>query len=242
MIMFTKDFLRMAILTVGITFLAACSTPPESDDAEVGEAKDVQQVEGATKYKADLDESKVEWIGTKSTGWHNGTVNIQSGALQVKDGEIVGGNFVMDMSTIISLDKKQNEKMNAKLTGHLKSPDFFDVAKYPTAKFVLTGMEPTDETVTEEPDERTQEIEKYKVTNPTHEVSGNLTIKGITKGITFPAKITMSDGRIEAIAKFNINRKDWELNWQYPEGEAVLNNTIHLGIKLVATKQAQASL
>ena len=240
--MIIKNLSMLSTLAGALALMAACSSPPESDDAEVGEAKDVEVVENAIVYKADLNASQVEWIGTKSTGWHNGTIDIRSGEVEVKDGEIVGGNFVMDMTTLVAKDEKMNQEMNTKLTGHLKSPDFFEAGTYPTAEFVLTGLEPTDATITEETTEETKKIEKYKVTNPTHMVSGNLTVKGITKGITFPAKVTLTEDRVEAVAKFNLNRKDFELNWQYPEGEAVLHDVMHLGIKLVAKNKAQAAL
>lgn len=239
--MIKMRFIKMSVLLGGLAFMAACTSAPESDDAQVGDVKDVKEVDDATSYTADLSSSNVEWIGTKNTGWHHGVVNLESGGLKVKDGEIVGGEFVMDMSTIQAQDEKMNEEMNAKLTGHLKSPDFFEVGNHPTAKFVLSGVEPTAETVDDEITERTKEIEKYKVTNPTHTVSGNLTVKGITKGVSFPAKITMTGDQVEAIAKFNINRRDWQLNWDYPEGEAMMNDIIHLGIKLVASEQMQAS-
>ena len=229
--------LNQLLMMLALAVLAACSGAPESDEAQVGDAQEVQETSAeAATYNADLTASKVEWVGTKTTGRHNGTVNLSSGSLKVEGGNVVGGEFVMDMTSITDLDLEGEWK--EKLEGHLKSGDFFKVDEFPTATFVLTGAEATSEVIAENPEENTAEIDQYKVTNPTHMISGNLTIRGITRGITFPAKVTMTDNGVTAIAKFNINRKDWDLKWEYPPGEAVLNNTIHLGINLVATKPA----
>lgn len=223
------------LMVLAISVLAACSGAPESDEAQVGDAQEVQAVE-AVAYAVDLTASEIAWIGTKTTGRHNGTVKLSGGTLQVQGTEIVGGDFTMDMSTITPVDA--DEENNAKLAGHLKSGDFFKVDEFPTVSFVLTGVTATAEAVAENPEENTAEIDQYKVTNPTHMVSGNLTIRDVTRGITFPAQVTMSENGVTAIAKFNINRKDWNLNWEIPVADVVLNNTIHLGINLVATKPA----
>lgn len=226
-----KHFLFVTAAAV----LASCTSAPESDEAKVGDAKEVKEVSSdAVAYAVDTDASVIEWVGTKTNGRHHGTVQLQGGTLKVANGTIQGGEFVVDMTTIKNLDQEGESKM--KLEGHLKSGDFFKVEEFPTAKFVLTGVEPTNTTINEEVDTNQAAISKYRVTNPTHLVSGNLTIRDSTRGIQFPAKVEMTENTITAIAKFNINRKDWGLKWEYPPGEVVLNNTIHLGINLVANK------
>lgn len=224
------------LMALGLA-LTACTSAPDSDEAKVGDAKDVKAVDAEAMVLAvNTNQSIIEWVGTKTNGRHNGTVNIQSGTVAVQDGKIVGGEFVMDMTSLVSLDQKMDEKSNQKLTGHLKSGDFFKVDDFPTATFVITEVKPSGTPIDESED--THEIDKYRVTNPTHTVSGNLTIRGITRGISFPARVEMTDNGVTGIAKFNINRKDWDLKWEYPPGEVVLNNTMHLGINLVATKPA----
>lgn len=229
-----KNLLFFAAASV---LAVACTSAPDSDEAQVGDVKEEKEASAeAVAYAVDTDASVIEWIGTKTNGRHNGTVQLQNGTLQVKDGAIENGEFVMDMTTIISTDEKMDEENNMKLTGHLKSADFFKVEEYPTAKFVLTGVEEADQPVEENADENTEEIDQYRVTNPTHMISGNLTIRDVTKGITFPAKVEMTDNGITAIAKFNINRKDWNLDYEISAADIILNNTIHLGINLVANK------
>ena len=222
--------------------LAACSSAPDSDEAEVGEAKDVKEVsDEATKLAVNTDESQIEWVGTKTTGRHHGTIQIEGGSLAVKDDKIVGGEFTIDMNTIKVLDEDLPEDKKKKLRGHLMSGDFFKVEEFPTAKFEITNVETTNETVSENDDPKQEAISEYKVTNPTHKITGNLTMRDSTKSISFPAKVTMTNGKVEGTAKFNINRKDWGLKWEYPPGEVVLNNTIHLGIKLHASGNEMAS-
>ena len=224
------------LLTLGLA-LTACTSAPDSDKAEVGDAKDVKEIDSeAMVLSVNTNQSIVEWVGTKTNGRHNGTVNIQSGTVAIQDDKIVGGEFAMDLTTLIALDQKMDQASNQKLTGHLKSGDFFKVDEFPTATFVITNVEASGTPINESED--THEIDKYRVTNPTHTVNGNLTIRGITRGISFPARVEMTDNSVTSIAKFNINRKDWDLKWEYPPGEVVLNNTIHLGINLIATKPA----
>lgn len=113
------------------------------------------------------DESKVEWTGKKVTGAHNGAVMLKSGILTMKGTAIVGGEFVMDMTSITNEDIK-NEKYRGDLVKHLKSPDFFSVAKFPEARFVIKESK------------HGKDMELI--------VKGDLTIKGITKPLEFGFK------------------------------------------------------
>tara|TARA_R110001583_G_scaffold10417_4_gene47869 strand:- start:44060 stop:44653 length:594 start_codon:yes stop_codon:yes gene_type:complete len=117
--------------------------------------------------KLKTDKSKVEWTGKKVTGEHNGTVMLKSGKLSMKGANIVGGEFVMDMSTIKNEDIK-SEKYRGDLEKHLKSPDFFSVVKFPEAKFVIKES-------------------KHEKGGKLF-VKGELTIKGITKPLEFELK------------------------------------------------------
>ena len=118
----------------------------------------------------------------------------------------------------------------------MKSADFFDVEKNPEGSFELTGVRPYQgPAVKDSSDERQEQISKYRVADPTHIVSGNLTLKGVTKNVEFPARITVSDANAEAIAKFNINRKDWGI--VYPgKPDDLIRDAVHLGISIKAEK------
>lgn len=220
-----------------VSFLFACTNAPDSDEAKTTDAKDVNENKSGQKWDVNVSDSKIEWIGTKVSGYHTGIVPIKSGEIQVNNGEVTGGKFVMDVANMTVLGPKGSDTAkNNKLLGHLKSADFFDVTKHPEGTFELTGVKPySGEAIKDTTDPRQDEINEYKVTNPTHTVSGNLTLKGVTKNIEFPARITVSGNAADAIAKFNIDRKEWGI--VYPgQPDDLIRDQIHLGISIKASK------
>jgi polyisoprenoid-binding protein YceI len=231
-----KKMKPLKVLISGMLVLAvACKDAPESDKATTSEAKEVNTSAGDA-WQVDLQNSKVEWVGTKVTGHHSGVVPVKSGELKVENGNITGGKFVMDMSAMLVTGPKGSDTgSNNKLLGHLKSPDFFDVTTNPEATFEITSVKPFTGTVKDTNENRQEDISKYKVTNPTHTISGNLTIKGNTKNIEFPAQVTITGNTVDALAKFNIDRSQWNIT--YPgKPDDLIKNDIHLGIALKAKK------
>jgi polyisoprenoid-binding protein YceI len=226
----------LKFFAIAFTSFIACKSAPDSDKATTTEALEVAQPVEGNSWKVDPGSSTIKWIGTKVSSYHSGNIKISDGSLQVKDGAITGGKITMDMKSMdVTGPKDADSKGNTKLEGHLHSGDFFDVEKYPTAIFEITGVTPTTATVTDVDDPRQAEINEYRVANPTHMISGNLTIKDVTKNIEFPAKITMTDNEINAIAKFNIDRRVWNIT--YPGSpDDLIKNEVHLGISLKATK------
>lgn len=224
---------KTTLLTlVGATLLtfSACKDAPESDNAETGEAKEVVLTEGATVVDINTSTSSLEWIGTKLSTYHSGTVAIKSGNLMLKDGALAGGKFVIDMPTLKSV--KDDNMTNTKLTGHLLSPDFFDVTAHPEATLEITGVQPYNGTTADGGNET--EISEYTVTDPNATVSANLTIKGVTKNITFPAKVTVTTSDVAAVAKFNINRKEWGI--VYPGmPDDLIQDMIWFGVSIKAS-------
>ena len=143
-------------------------------------------------YTVSLKQSKVEWVGKKVTGQHNGTVDVKSGSLVIKDGMLKGGEFVMDMTSITSLDLEGEYQQ--KLNGHLKSADFFGVEKYPEAKFVITDV-------------------KENGKNGRYTVTGDITIKETTKAITFDAQLVNNGEGIVAVADIVIDRSEFDVRY-----------------------------
>ena len=131
--------------------------------------------------------SSIAWLAKKVTGEHNGTVGISAGALNVNGNKLIGGNFTIDLKTIKALDIT-DPGYNQKFIGHITSGDFFEVEKFPTASFVIT-----------------------KVAG--NQVTGNLTVKGITKSITFPAEIAIKGGKVTAKANITIDRTDFNIRY-----------------------------
>jgi len=184
------------------TLLTSCMQNPQGEKAKTGEATVVEVF--STEYKQDvnLNNSSIEWLGTKPTGTHNGTISLKQGAVYINDGKLLGGEFVIDMNQIKIMDIEDPE-MNQNLLNHLKSADFFMVDSFPTASFKFSNITPFDsnnETV-------------YEV-KPTHEIEGNLTLRGTTKKISFPAYIEITDKGLKASTpQFLINRTNWNVNY-----------------------------
>ena len=227
----------LAGLVISSIAFFSCTNAPESDEAKTTEAKKVDNDKTGEVWKLNISDSKIEWVATKVTGYHVGNVPLKSGEIHIKNDEVIGGKFILDLANMQVVGPKGSDTTsNKKLLGHLKSADFFDIEKNPEGTFELTDVVPyKGEAIKDTTDPRQEEINKYKVTNPTHTVSGNLTLKGVTKNIEFPARITISGNTAEAIAKFNIDRKEWGI--VYPgKPDDLIKDAIHLGISIKATK------
>ena len=170
------------LLAVAATaFVTSCANKAdETPDAVVAEATDdITATDGATYTFS--EGSTIGFTGSKVTGSHDGGFKKFNGHLVVKDGVLEAGEVVIDMTSTFSDAEK--------LTGHLKSADFFDVENIPESTFSITA-------VSEQADK-------------TYELSGNLTLHGVTKNITFPAQISSTDETLSVQAEFDINRKDF---------------------------------
>lgn len=152
---------------------------------------------GGEKTPINKEKTVIHWVGKKVTGQHSGFVNVATGYFVTDNGSLTGGNFKIDMNTITVTDLK-DEKMNGMLTGHLKSADFFDVEKSQYADFSITNVEKLDE--------------KGK-NGENHTITGDLTIKGISHSISFPAKVNIKGKKVTAQANFSIDRTKWNIKY-----------------------------
>ena len=245
----------LVLPTMAITaafFVASCQSKPGGTDAEVGAAQEADAISAsAASYSIDTTASELTWYGFKPTGRHNGTIDIEDGMLALEGGEVVGGSFTIDMNEIDVLDLEGEDEQ--KLTGHLKSPDFFAVEEFPTAAFEITEVVPYAEASMEEDTSRMEvvvndeAVSEYKVDNPTHAITGNLTLRDKTLSITFPARIDVTDNQVTAEAKFNIDRTKWNVSYG-DETDAVaqakdkfIYNTVNVGFNIKANKQGEAT-
>lgn len=184
---------RLALLGfIGFTALAiaACDDPSKGKaKAQTGEALPTtqQNLTGAQTFAFDNDNSKVEWTGAKVTGKHDGGFKTFRGDVKLVDGAPEKSSVTVDIDTNSLFTDSE------KLAGHLKSGDFFDVAKYPKASFTST------------------DVKKGGSQGASHTVTGNLTLHGVTKSIVFPANVRANASGVEVDAEFAINRKDFGL-------------------------------
>lgn len=229
-----------------VIIAAACSQQKEGTDAEVSEAKEVTEVETSKSYSINKEESIVSWIGSKPTGKHNGTIPITSGDIAVEGGQIVGGTVVINVAEIDNEDLKEDTDSHSKLVSHLKSEDFFDTQNHPTAEFVITSVETYSKEdsvkVKEEFDTQYKpaSAKEHMVESPTHKVTGNLTMRGKTLSISFPAHVKVQDDQVVAKAKFNIDRSLWGLQYNNEANvvdkakDKFIYNTVNVGFDIVA--------
>ncbi|MDF9794835.1 polyisoprenoid-binding protein YceI [Catalinimonas alkaloidigena] len=245
----TLKYFSLAIFASFV--MVSCAQKPQSDNAEVSEAQEVEEVSAsAGTYGLDLSQSELMWNGFKPTGQHYGTIAIEDGAIAVENDEVVGGSFTVNLNEIDVQDLEGEDR--DKLTGHLKSKDFFHVEQYPTAKFVITDVNSYSGTTasTEENDNMAvkvndEEVSEYKLENPTHMVTGNLSMRDTTLSITFPAQINITNDQVTAEAKFNIDRTKWNVSYN-DEGDPVrvakdkfIYNTVNIGFDITANKGNQ---
>lgn len=185
-----------------VIILVSCKSKPSTENVNAGDARNVAVATG-TEYVLDPSASTLNWKGTKPGGEHYGNVAISEGVLISEDDKVVSGTFTIDLSSITNLDLTDTE-MNGKLVGHLKSPDFFDVAQFPTAKFEITS-------VVEIPANNSASGDKVQLN---HQVTGNLVMKGVSKSISFPANIKVTGSTISAVTEpFAIDRTQWGVNY-----------------------------
>jgi polyisoprenoid-binding protein YceI len=210
--------LRYSIVIIAVT-LAACGKPGGTESNPPASLVSSSTVAGE-KYIVDKKESIVNWKGSMvfaSKGQHNGPVNISNGELLVDKGQLIGGLFQIDMNTITDpVHGSDNDLIN-----HLKSPDFFDVKKFPASTFVITEVVPG--------------------TGTSIEVKGNLTIKGIAQEVSFPATFETIKGIANATGKLTIDRTKWDIKYQSGKffanlADEAIADEIEFDIKIVARK------
>ncbi len=215
-----KRILNVFTIIAITAALVACKD--KAKEAETTAAEEAAKAQMASvKYMANAAESSIEWTGFKPTGKHNGTINVESGTLTVNNGKLESGSFFIDMKSIVNLDIPADDENNAKIVGHLKSPDFFDIEKYSTAAFTITGVE---------------EIEGKTM------LSGNLTLKEKKNNVTFPVMVSSEGDSFTLTSEvFTIDRSKWDVKYGSKSffdnlGDKFINDDIELKINVKATK------
>jgi polyisoprenoid-binding protein YceI len=198
-------YARTLLVALSLTALplVACKTE-KADHAQVGPAVDPAKSTGKGEVDAiDAKSSKVEFVGSKVTGSHEGKFTTFSGKIELVDGKPEASNVAID------IDLASVETDEAKLTGHLKSGDFFEVEKFPKGSFVSTKIEP-----------------KAGPNGATHELTGNLDLHGVKKSVTFPAKIEVGSDAVHASATFSIDRTQWGILYKGMADNLIKNDVV----------------
>jgi polyisoprenoid-binding protein YceI len=215
---------KFTFLTLlALVFATACNQPSGEAAATTDAQGAASASTGATAYVVDPATSVVNWEGTKPTGKHMGTIPVTSGQLSVEGNNITAGSFELNVAGLTVNDLQGEEK--GKLEGHLKTGDFFEVEKFPTASFVITGVTPAAEG-----------------SGFTHNISGDLTMKGQTQNITVPANVVLADGKLTATTQaFTIDRTKWGVTYASTmlktAADKLINDQVGITISLSAAKQ-----
>ena len=202
----------LATLTLA-AFISSCDNPADSTtDAEVSDAveKETVTVADGVKYVFTAD-SKIGFTGSKVTGSHDGGFKTFTGHFTIADGAPVGNDHK------VTIDMTSTWSDNEDLTGHLKSEDFFDVEKFPTSTFDVTGVE--------------------KQEDGTYHIAGNFTLHGVTKNIKIPATVSKEGETVKIASEFDINRKDFDINYPGKQDDLIRDEVV-IRLDLTANPEA----
>lgn len=164
-------------------------------------------------YEIVAAQSKIEWVGKKVTGSHDGIIDVKAGEVILKNGKLSGGNFIVDTRSIKVLDIA-DPTLNAQMAGHLASDDFFSSQKFPEATLEIISVKGND-------------------------VDANLTIKGITNLVRFEVVIQTNDTHLTASAKLLVDRTKYEMKFRSGNffenlGDTLIYNDFELSVAITA--------
>ncbi len=195
-----KKFILPALLAVAV--MTSCG----SDAVEATDAKEVEEVAITATYSTLGDHNHVDWKAwhLAKTGERSGSVMLTSAEASVNEGMLAGGKFVLDIAGLTVTNFGDDTAQNEKLRGHLVNEDFFLTDSFPTATFEITSVDTMSGDFNSK-------------------ISGNLTIKGVSKNISFNAKTEITEEAVSiASAPFEINRADWGLTYNTEGAEGVI--------------------
>lgn len=215
----------IVVVLVGLAVLLSSRGTEEPVEADIEGVEEQALLEGSGEYEIVPSESQVEWFGRKTlvANWdHAGTVDVVSGNIFVDDGMVTGGEVVIDMTSIaVTRDGEGAPAGGDRLSTHLKSDDFFSAETYPEATFVVTDVVSTG-------------------VSGMYDVTGEMTIKGTTEEVTFPARIGMTnEGELSVKGSAELDRTLWDVRYGSGKffsdlGDNLIDDTFTIMFDLVA--------
>lgn len=200
------SFLSGALMLATTLSFTACSDAPKGDTAAITEEQTPAPAAAGQSFAVDTTTSRIKFTGYGVGKNHPGNFHLSSGTVSVEGNQVTGGEFIININSMEMEEK--GEKFQTKLRPHLLSEDFFEAAKYGTAKFEITKVEPY----------AADGKDTSVVNGANFSVSGNLTLKNETKNVTFPAKIDIDGNTLKAKANFNIDRRQWQMTYGSDKG------------------------
>ena len=212
-----KKFLLPALFAIAVLGAAPAASAQKMNSAKMAT--------NAPAYKLQPQLSTLGWEGKAVTHGHNGSMDFTDGELLVKGNALVGGTVTVNMKSLKALDIKDAESQG-KFVGHMTSDDFFGVEKFPTSTFKIVSVTPI-KGAAKDADNAT--------------IAGDMTIKGITQRISFPAKVGVKDGVAAASGKVTIDRTKFGLKYGSKTffdsiGDKAIYDTFDLTFNVIAKK------
>jgi polyisoprenoid-binding protein YceI len=195
-----KIMILSGLVAAAISLSSCNDNAPKGDDATIQEKQQTAEAQG-TQFSIDTAVSRVRFVGNGVGKNHPGIFKLNSGNVAVANNQVTGGSFVINIKSM-ELEEKGG-MFDEKLRPHLMSGDFFDADKFGTAKFDITSVSPYERN-----DKDTSIVDGANFT-----VSGNLTLKDVTKNVSFPARIDLDGNTLKAKADFDIDRTQWQMNY-----------------------------
>lgn len=225
----TLKLLGLSCITAAV--LSSCDKAPKGDSAKIAEAEQVTQATGVT-YVVDTATSWVKFTGHGVGKNHPGYFKLNYGATAVNKDSVSGGSFVINIKSMRMEEK--GEHITGKLTPHLLSGDFFDAEKFGTATFEITNVVPY---------KLEKDGDKSLVEGANFTISGNLTLKDVTKNISFPAHINLDGNKLKGKGNFDIDRRQWNMNYGNDKtlGDKFISETVNIEFYLEAVQPDSVS-
>ena len=203
-------FSSVMVMVAVLGFSSACresavdqATPAEVTETATAATTSSAPAEAGTRTNVIKEKSKIEWVGAKVTRDHDGKFNNFDGWIEYVNAQPANISFDIDTTSI--------ESDEPKLTDHLKSADFFDVAQFPKATFTSTSLTPAP---------------AGSAAGATHMLQGNLTMHGVTKEVAFPVKAEQSAEGVRTTSEFSINRYDWGIAYKGAADDLIKDNVV----------------
>lgn len=215
-----------AAILFALAATTGCTHAPKGDKAETTTAQTASGMTGNV-YVANTETSYIRFTGNGVGKNHPGKFFLSSGKVSVENGRPTG-DFIIRIGSLKL--EENNEMIQGKLGPHLMSADFFNEVKYPEGKFQLTGAEPRNSQGANG---------ESIVEGANYEISGNLTLKDVTKNVSFPARVTVAGNKLTAKANFNIDRTQWGIVYGNDRslGDKFISETVNIEINLEANRQ-----
>lgn len=214
-------------LTVIIIGFSACSDEaPKGDNAAITEEQKATTATGQT-FVVDTAASRIRFTGHGVGKNHPGRFKLSGGNVSIANNQVTGGQFTININSMEM--EQEGEMITGKLRPHLLSGDFFDASKFGNARFEITGVTPY------QPGDNDTSL----VAGANYNVSGNFTLKDVTKNITFPAKIDLDENTLKAKANFDIDRTQWQMNYGNDKtlGDKFISEKVNIELDLQAKRQ-----